>query len=192
MDPKRFGDYPEEILDDLDSFCISIHSKNVSLRWRQCDLLAAVLADYYAVFFPEDADNAENLVDRKDMTHSINYVINELAENAIKFRSVGDISLSSGLLKNEIVFLISNHILSERVQKFQELLQELTAAEDPGELLVRKMEENALNSNKKVSGLGFLTLMNDYGVKLGWKFQHSMYENNAALHTMARLKIRKG
>lgn len=191
MDTKILGNYQKDILDEVKDFSIYINSKNVSLRWNQCDLLADVLADYYASYFPEAADNAENMVDRKDMTHSIGFVINELAENAIKFRSAGGIFLSSGFIKNEIVFLIKNHIHYDRVTKFQKLIEELVAAEDPGELLVKKIEENVMNNDNKVSGLGLLTLMSDYQVKLGWEFNHSEYENSQTLYTMARLKIKK-
>jgi hypothetical protein len=49
------------------------------------------------------------------------------------------------------------------------MLAELTAS-DPGELLIARIEANAADAGASGSGLGLLTLMNDYGARLGWIF----------------------
>ncbi|MEO0685258.1 MAG: ATP-binding protein, partial [Cyanobacteria bacterium J06649_11] len=52
--------------------------------------------------------------------------------------------------------------------KFQTFLSELLAG-DPEEFYVRQVEKS-LETDSNASGLGFLTMINDYSAKLGWKF----------------------
>ena len=48
-------------------------------------------------------------------------------------------------------------------------MREITAG-DPGDLLIQRIEANAAGTGSG-SGLGILTLMNDYGVRLTWDEQ---------------------
>lgn len=186
-----FGDYKESVVDRLNHFAIHINAQNVSLRWSQCDLMAGFIASYFACFFPEDESGKESMVDRKDITYSINYIMNELVENAVKFRSSGDINISSGLFDQEIVFLVKNMIASTQVPVFQKMLREITDG-NPGDLLIQRIEDNVKEDNDTGSGLGFLTMMNDYEVKLGWHFEDCARDADSLwIGTMARLKTRK-
>ena len=58
----------------------------------------------------------------------------------------------------------------EGLDKFQEFIQELLSS-DPEELYVQQIEKSAEDENGEASGLGFLTMLNDYSAKLGWKFE---------------------
>ncbi len=188
-----FGDFDESLCNDLDQFSITINSENVDLNWNQCNLLADFLAGYYACFFPDGSHGSDTgAIDRKNMTHSINFIMNEFVENAVKFRSTGDIIVKSGLFDKEIVFLIKNTISYDGVEEFHSLLNEITTG-DPGELLIAKIEQNVMEGNDNASGLGFLTIMNDYEAVLGWKFEPCTdnYDNNILLSNMVRLKTRK-
>ena len=60
---------------------------------------------------------------------------------------------------------------------------------DPGELLIERIEENAENANSSGSGLGLLTLMSDYGARLGWRFQPAAEADAIRLDTYAALDI---
>lgn len=183
MQAQVFGDYKESAVRNPDCFAIEINCENVTLHWNQCHQLADFLSAYFACFFTDRET-------RNDMTHSISYVLNELTENAIKFRSKGDVLISSSIGPEEIGFMICNQIAASSVPAFQAILTEITSR-DPGELLIERIEQNALNSGSKASGLGFLTIMNDYGVKLGWTFEDGDDKEHVALKTMARLVIRK-
>jgi hypothetical protein len=72
---------------------------------------------------------------------------------------------------------------------FQALLGEITAG-DPGELLLQRIEANAADENASGSGLGILTLMNDYGVRFCWTFTPAPpTDERVLLETIARLPL---
>ena len=60
---------------------------------------------------------------------------------------------------------------------------------DPGELLIERIEANAADENSSGSGLGLLTLMNDYGARLGWDFRSSTSGSAVTLSTHAALTL---
>jgi len=62
-------------------------------------------------------------------------------------------------------------------------------ARDPGELLIERIEANAAEPFGSGSGLGLLTLMNDYGARLGWTFRQETPEDPILLHTFAELAL---
>lgn len=53
--------------------------------------------------------------------------------------------------------------------KLQNLINDLLSS-DPAELVIRRMEDNFSDASSG-SGLGLLTIMNDYGGKIGWRFE---------------------
>jgi hypothetical protein len=88
---------------------ITYHPERAGLQWNHCSLTADFLSHYYAVFFPPDGDRGE-LVDRDDMRHSISYLMNELIENAVKFRAVSDVQDYGGFHAADVVFVTMNQI----------------------------------------------------------------------------------
>lgn len=40
---------------------------------------------------------------------------------------------------------------------------------DPNDLYIQRLETSG--AEESVSGLGFLTMLNDYGAELGWRFE---------------------
>jgi len=146
------------------------------------------MAEYFGELFPE-TDQEERLISREEVSGAVSYILNELVENAVKFNQNGDINVTVGIGREDLVCLVSNQIMSSTVPKLREKLTEL-ATEDPGELLRRQAEENAENADNEGSGLGYLIIMNDYGVSLGWKLD-SVSPNTVCIKTMARLPILK-
>ncbi len=189
MTRQIFGDYEDGIESDLTHMEIVLNANSMELRWNQCNLMADFMAAYYASRFPETVGE-NGMLDRNDMVHSIGYIVNELVENAIKFRLGGDISVQSAMLEGEIAFIVTNRIAADGTPAFQKLLSDLTDG-DPGELLIQKLEANVMGGDGG-SGIGFLTMMNDYSTKLGWQFEPCADDGDAVvLRTMARLNIRK-
>jgi hypothetical protein len=45
------------------------------------------------------------------------------------------------------------------------------SAGDPQQLLLERIEQNALNPENDISGLGYLTMISDYGIRFGWAFR---------------------
>src|SRR4029078_4992943 len=107
--------------------------------------------------------------------------------NAVKFNQNGDLTVTVGIGREDLVCLVSNQITNSAVPSLREKLLELTQ-EDPGELLRRQAEANAEASESVGSGLGYLIIMNDYGVSLGWKLD-PISVNSFSIKTMARIPI---
>ncbi|NET61002.1 MAG: ATP-binding protein, partial [Symploca sp. SIO2E6] len=69
-----------------------------------------------------------------------------------------------------VVLQAINSVSPTTVDKFQAFVQELTTS-DPEELVIRQLEKNAEDENSHASGLGLLTMINDWKAKLGWKIE---------------------
>ena len=143
-------------------------------RWRSNGLSADFIADYLLTFFPGEANPSAH--DRKrqlELKGAATYVANELLENAMKFndeRSWRPISIALRLYPERLVFTTTNSLSPDQVEPFQALIQQLLT-EDPQELYFQKLEENAMDPDSTQSGVGLLTMINDYGAKVGWVFQ---------------------
>jgi hypothetical protein len=166
---------------------------SIQERWRNNSLSADFLANYWGTFFP--AHPSESLHHhRTEVQDTVSYIANELLENAIKFSyepakipiKIG-IYLSTHLLQ----FYVSNSVDPQMVEPFQHYIHKLLT-EDPGELYIRQLERNAEEENSTESRLGFLTLLNDYEAKLGWKFETIQQEESRksiVVTTMVELEI---
>ena len=154
----------------------------LDLAWQHCGVTAEFLGDFFALQRSKDGGNYN------EARHSIGYLTNELLENALKFRHAFDITLEASLDGASFEVRITNVITPETAGKFQALLAELTTR-DPGELLIERIEQNAENMNSSGSGLGLLTLMSDYGARLGWRFQPAAEADAMRLETYAALDI---
>jgi hypothetical protein len=164
---------------------LQFHTTHLPLRWTHCSSTANFLASYYAGLFRLEYTAAQ----ARDLTHSIGYLANELLENAVKFRTDGDVAVEAGLHGADFVLRLANHISPETSIGFQVLLEEITAG-DPGDLLLQRIEANAADEHSSGSGLGLLTLMNDYGVRFCWTFTpESPTDGRVLLHTVARLAL---
>lgn len=177
-------------LDDTFSehMSLTMHPDSFPVRWSLCNLTANFMADYFAELFPE-TDQEERLLSRQEISGAVSYVLNELVENAVKFNQNGDINVTVGIGTEDLVCVVSNQIMGNSAPKLRERLSEL-ANEDPGELLRRQAEANAEDSDSDSAGLGYLIIMNDYGVTLGWKLD-AVSANTVCVRTMARLPILK-
>ena len=187
-----FGNFIENLPPSQEYLILSFSPSSIPLkeRWRNNCLSADFLADYFSTFFSCDEDILE--VKKAEIRSAISYIANELLENAMKYGEAkfsSPISLQIHLNQNHIVFESSNSINLEEISDFQKTIQELITS-DPEELYLTKLEENALNEEGKESGLGFLTMLNDYHAKLGWKFEQvSQQIREITVTTMVQLEI---
>ncbi len=144
--------------------------------WGNNLLSAYFLADYFSSFLSINGDDTEQEERIKESKNTISYVGNELLENAIKFNvdpepnsvQIG-IYFGRDINKTTAVIFTKNSIKLSQVDKFQNLIQELLS-NDPNELYIQQVEKAAEDENEEASGLGLLTMINDYSAKLGWKF----------------------
>lgn len=184
---KIFGDFIDELLDKKEYLEIVFLPGSFPLdqRWRNNGLSADFMADYFAVFFPKSETKVE-------IKSAVSFIANELLENSMKFRdetSDSCINVSLTLYDKKLVFLATNSINPEAIEKFQAFIQELMTC-DLHELYIRQLEKNAEDETHASSGLGLLTMLNDYLAKIGWKFETVQKEPKViTVSTMVQLVI---
>jgi hypothetical protein len=170
-----YGDYTAEQLHKKQEHLTIVFSPGVysrKERWRNNSLSADFLADYFANFFPgPDSANAETST-RAEVKNAISYIANELLENAVKYNYEPSFhtTLSLHLDANELIFVIDNSVDPEAMPRFHNLIKLLLSA-DPADLYIQQLENSVL-TNSSESGLGLLTMLNDYGARIGWKFEY--------------------
>jgi hypothetical protein len=134
------------------------------------------MADYFSNFLPVDEGDPAQKRRIKESKGAVSYVANELLENAIKFNDRGtNFKIKFGIYFIQeadmtAVLFATNSVSAEGLDKFQKFIQELLCS-DPEKLYVQQIEKSAEEENSEASGLGFLTMINDYSAKIGWKFE---------------------
>jgi len=123
----------------------------------------------------------------RDVRHSVAYLTNELLENAVKFKSSGNIGVQAAIANGWFTIKTWNRMAAGSAVRLQSLLPELMAG-DAADLLIERIERNA-QSGRAESGLGLLTLMSDYGVRLAWTFEAVDRSEEVCLETCAALPI---
>lgn len=176
--PQIFGDFVESFPPAQDSLELTFtpNSLPIKKRWRSNRLSANFMADYFSNFLLVDEDDPAQKRRIKESKGAVSYVANELFENAIKFNNQGtNFKIKFGIYFIEeadmtAVLFATNSVSAEGLDKFQKFIQQLLCS-DPEKLYVQQIEKSAEEENSGASGLGFLTMINDYSAKLGWKFE---------------------
>ncbi|NJN20808.1 MAG: ATP-binding protein [Leptolyngbya sp. RL_3_1] len=163
--------------------------------WNNQLLSAHFLADYLAALLPMEANTPAAEPAVKDIKGAIAYIANELLENAIKFHAeqtsntvrLGGLVLSKP--EATVVIFTTNTAAQEDAQKFQVFFQTLLAS-DLDELYIQQVEASTTEDNLGGSGLGFITIMNDYQAKVGCELTPLLAQpETVRVTTMAQLKI---
>ena len=143
---------------------VLLDAEDMSRNWRRCGLTADFLARYYSYHFPY-REKATDRISRETAENTISYILNELIENTAKYSDAAnkDVEVQVSLQDKDIVFEVSNHVTAQRAEGFIRLARGLLEG-NPEELYVAQLEKNTDSS-----GLGYLTMINDYGVSLGFK-----------------------
>ncbi|MGE5475385.1 MAG: slr1658 superfamily regulator [Bacteroidales bacterium] len=139
-------------------------------RWRNNGLSADFLADYVTTFFPRNEDDPASLARQADIRGAVNYIANELLENAMKYSDellARPTTIRLVLTADAILFTGANATSAEHGRAFRRFVDELTTS-DPADMYVRQLERAAEGGGS--SGLGLLTMINDYGARLAWQF----------------------
>ena len=188
---KTFGNVIEKPAESKGYLVIGFSPNSISIlqRWRNNGLSADFFADYIVSFFPKDKNIPNNVDKHIEIRSTVSYVANELLENAMKFsdkKTSFPISIQLQLYDNSIEFFVTNSILEESVIQFQTYIQTILNS-DTQELYIDQLEKNAENENSSNSGLGILTMINDYTAKIGWKFEINNQKN--IVTTIVQLSI---
>lgn len=189
-----FGEFSEELPSSHEYLKIVCSPRSVSLKehWRTNGLSADFMADYFATFFPRSEGATSQINLKAEIKGAVSFIANELLENAMKFNhkaSQHPISIQLQMQRGHLVFLATNSVTPKTARKFQAFIETLMTC-DPSELYIRQLEKNAEEESNDESGLGFLTMMNDYQARLGWKFEPIQEDSEEiAAITMVQLKV---
>ena len=179
---KQFGDTTRNNGSEAFAMRIIIADGPLGVSWQHASETCEFLGDVFAL------RHAKAGADYTEARHSIIYLVNELLENAIKFRVPGAIRVDCSLEDGNFELTVSNETAADVASRFQTLIEEIVSR-DPGELLIERIEANAADETSSGSGLGLLTLMNDYGARLGWDFRASPSGSAVTLSTHAALTL---
>ena len=185
-----FGDFIER--QDSEEYLLvrfSPTSLPLQQRWRNSGLSADFLAEYWATFFPTHDVPSRNR--QREIKGAVNYIANELLENVMKFNYHAvdhAVDLGLYLYQNEFRFYAGNAVDPKNVDAFQQRIQTLLSG-DVQTLYLEQVERNVAE-DRTGSGLGLLTMMNDYDARLAWKFEARALEPAfIVVTTMVRLMI---
>jgi len=162
----------------------------IQQRWRNNGLSADFLADYLSTLFPGDDHAAAER--QTELKGTISYVANELLENAMKFSyapSQHAIGLAMYLEPDAVSLYVTNSVDPHTVTSFQQIIERLLTG-DIDTLYLEQLTYNAESDSADGSGLGYLTMLHDYGVALAWQFAPSLRDPDViTVTTMARLSV---
>ena len=166
-------DYISDAVTDSEFLMLNFSPTSTSLqhRWRNNGLSADFLADYLSTFFPGEDD--ESLNRRSEIKGGVSYIANELLENAMKFNHAPakhSVSIGMELKEDMVVFYVSNSVDPAMSESFQIQIKRLLT-EDPNEQYMEKLMANEEDEEASSSGLGYLTMLNDWNAILAWKFE---------------------
>ncbi len=165
---------------------ICLRSDDLSNNWRRCSLTSDFLSKYFSFFFPYK-EKSENTLYREEAENIISFILNELIENTAKYSDDknSDVNILLAIDETCLVFEISNYTSSDNAKGFLKLCSEILES-DPHELYIKKIEEN-IDTGSSGSGLGYLTLINDYGISFGFMFEDM---ENSLVRTSVQAKLK--
>ena len=195
---ETFGHFIEHLPQNRDALELTFipSSRPIKQRWRNNRLSAYFVADYFSTFLPISDDEPNSQRRQKKTKGAVSYVANELLENAMKFNDeTANYPIKFGIHFIEdqeitVVLFVTNTISSERKAKFLEKIEEILN-HDPQELYLQQLEKTLeLEGSIPSSGLGLLTMINDYSATLGWKFEQITLDSTmTTVTTMAQIPL---
>lgn len=174
---------------DAESLNLSFWPGSVPLkqRWRNNGLSADFLGDYVTTFFPLDDNVPETRLRQAEIRGAVSFIANELLENAMKYHDPAlpePVTIQLGLDSEQIIFHAGNGIDEQAAETFRTFIAHLLDG-DPGELYLQQLEGNALSGQS--SGLGYLTMINDYGAELAWRFHRG---DSGGYRVIAQVRVK--
>ncbi len=171
---QTFGNFVEDESSSPEYLVIGFSSNSIPLKqlWRNNGLSASFIADFLIPFFPITEDAPDAVKQRDQLIGAVRYIANELLENAMKFSDETlqyPISIKLDLKRDRLIVRTTNAIAPQQISSFQALIQDLLSC-DPHEQFMHQLEKNT-KEGWSSSGLGLLTIMNDYAGIPGWKFE---------------------
>lgn len=191
------GNFIEKLPQNRDSLELTFipSSRPIRQRWRNNRLSAYFVADYFSTFLPVSDDEPNSQRRKEETKGAVSYVANELLENAMKFNDENaNYPIKFGIHFIEaqeltVALFVTNSVSNERKEKFLGKIKEILN-NDPQELYLQQLEQSVEVEDANTSGLGLLTMINDYSATLGWKFETLTLEPRiTTVTTMAQITL---
>ncbi len=189
---KVFGDFIEMDEGDMKgrlSLSFQAMTLNIDELWEGSSLSAKFLSTFWGKFFPDHCSISPHI--RKQVEDEVHYISGELLGNAVKFSYEPEymIEICLYLCEKELRFYVTNSVHPDSEGNFQMFITKILS-EDTSVLFLEQLEKSASGESNE-SGVGFLTMINDYGVMLSWKFGENA-RGIKTVTTLARLPIVRG
>jgi len=191
---ETFGTFTDHSLGDMEYLQISFSANSlpVQQRWKTNRLSANFISDYLHNFFigTDEIDENQDFISIHS-DNAVKYISNELLENAMKFHDNNESKqtrIGFYLSGNYLIFLLQNMANSDATANLRHFIQRLLD-NNPYDLYIEQMEKNAIDESSEHSGLGLLSMICDYGAKLGWQIEKEAGESCYKINTMVTLDI---
>lgn len=194
---ELFGNFITIFPPEHDSLEIAFtpSSRPIKQRWKNNRLSAHFVADYFTNFLPSDEEDPNREQRIKSSKSAVSYVANELLENALKFNNEDSkyqikfgISFLEEAHEVTAVIFATNSIKPGADHKLKEFIEQLLTS-DPNDLYVLQVEKS-MEEDTEASGLGILTMINDYEAEIGWKLETIPSDSSiVTVTTMVQIKV---
>ncbi len=190
---QLFGDFQEDIPTNHEFLIIGFfpHSLPLKQRWRNNGLSADFIADYLTTFFPANQDEPATVERQLQLKTAVNYIANELIDNALKFneeKSDYPVKFGLHLLEDRLVLISTNCVSPKALDNFYEFVNQLKKT-DLESFYIHQLEKGAEEDSQE-SQLGILTMMQDYLATVGWKIEMVQKDPEViTLTTMVQLSV---
>lgn len=190
---QLFGDFHEDIPTNHEFLIIGFfpHSLPLKQRWRNNGLSADFIADYLTTFFPANQDEPATVERQLQLKTAVNYIANELIDNALKFneeKSDYPVKFGLHLLEDRLVLISTNCVSPKALDNFYEFVNQLKKT-DLESFYIHQLEKGAEEDSQE-SQLGILTMMQDYLATVGWKIEMVQKDPEViTLTTMVQLSV---
>lgn len=170
----------------LGRYSMQMDAGQLAQFWRRCSLSSNFWSRYLALWVPTPP--LPGRLRRDAMEAVLSYLLNELFENCAKFSRgpVQTIDYAAWVQEDRMVFQLTNQITPDGQAPFVALIEQLLTS-DLDELYIQRLEESA-ESDASGSGLGYLTLMKDYGIRFGFRFR-PLNEHSIAVGVQAHVAL---
>jgi hypothetical protein len=190
---QLFGDFQEDIPTNHEFLIIGFFPNSLPLkqRWRNNGLSADFIADYLTTFFPANQDEPATVERQLQLKTAVNYIANELIDNALKFneeKSDYPVKFGLHLLEDRLVLISTNCVSPKALDNFYEFVNQLKKT-DLESFYIHQLEKGAEEDSQE-SQLGILTMMQDYLATVGWKIETVQKDPEViTLTTMVQLTV---
>jgi len=187
------GSVPDHLESSSEHLTMVFSSATVSVtqRWKNKNLSADFLADYFANFFPGANGSAVQTATQAEIRGAVGFIANELLENALKFNHDPsyNMRIHLRLYPDRLIMLSTNSVDPAAVPDLQAYVTELLSG-DPGEMYIAQLERSAAEDSQS-SRMGFLSMLNDYDARLGWRFEwlNSPARETVLLTTLVTINV---